>query len=444
MRGMFRFKSNSAMSMAVAAGLALAGFTISAAPAEAQKRVSNSKEFVAAAAPLQKKVDELEQLRASGASDAQINAAVVETMPIAEAAVAAASNAQDQLLAGQFLVTLGGLNGDLALRQRGAQLMIDSGRLDATQVPQFQFYLGNFAYGAKDYQTAAQALKTASDMGFEHEQLVPLMMQAYGQAGRAQEGLAVAMQTMKARKAAGQPIPEDWISRANVVAYNAKMGPEAIAFSTMLVEEHPSNFNWLASTQMVRTFGGLDPQATLDLFRLMDRSGALDNDAQYVSNEYKEYIETADPRKNPGEVADLISRGIAKGKLDVSDTWVAESRTNAAGRVAADKASLPGLVKEAKSAANGRTAIIAGDVALNYGESAQAAEMYELALQKGGVDADLAQMRLGIAHYDMGNHGGASEAFAKVNGPRQNVARLWQALIASKRAAPAAAAPAAS
>ena len=443
MRGIFRLKSNSAMSMALAAGLAMAGFAISAVPAEAQKKGGNTKEFVAAALPIQTKVEELEKLRASGASDAQVNAGVAEAMPMAEAAVAAATSAQDKLLAGQFLVTLGGLNGDLAIRQRGAQLMIDSGRLDAKQLPQFQFYLGNFAYGAQDFQTAARALKAASDLGFEHEQLIPLMIQAYGQANRAQEGLAAAQQAMVARKAAGQPIPQDWISRANVVAYNAKMGPEAIAFSTMLVEEHPSNFNWLASTQMVRTFGGLDPQATLDLFRLMDRSGALDNDAQYVSNEYKEYIETADPRKNPGEVADLISRGIAKGKLSTTDSWVAESRTNAAGRVAADKASLPGLINEAKGAAHGRTAIIAGDVALNYGETAKAAEMYALALQKGGTDADLAQTRLGTALYDMGNLAGASEAFAKVNGPRKSIATLWQALIASK-AAPAPAAPPAS
>lgn len=435
MRGMFRFKSTSALSVAFSAGLAAALLVASTSPAEAQRKGgSNSKEFVAAASPLQKKVDDLEKQRAGGASDEQINAGVAEAMPMAEAAVAAASTPQDQLLAGQFLVSLGGLNGDMVARQRGAQMMIDSGRLSSDQLPQFQFYLGNFAYGAKDYPTAATALKTASDLGYQHEQLVPLMMQAYGQANRAQEGLTAAKGAMDQLKSAGQPIPEDWISRANVVAYNAKMGPEAITFSTLLVQEYPSNFNWLASAQMVRTFGGLDPQATLDLFRLMDRSGALDNDAQYVANEYKEYIETADPRKNPGEVSSLIKRAIAKGKLDTSDTWVNESRANADGRIAADKASLPGLIKEAKSAANGRTALIAGDVALNYGENAQAVEMYRLALDKGGADADLAQTRLGIALYDTNDLAGANEAFAKVNGSRQNVARLWQALIASKNA----------
>ncbi len=435
MRGMFRFKSNSALAMAVAAGLAISGFGMSAIPAEAKSSGgTNSKEFVAAAMPLQKKVDEIEKLKAD---PAKLAAGATEAMPMADAAAAAAKTPQDMLLAGQFFVTLGGYNGDMAARQRGAQMMIDSGRIDAAQLPQFQFYLGNFAYASKDYMTAAKALKTSSDLGFQHEQLLPLMMQAYGAANMAQEGLTAAKQTIASRKAAGLAIPEDWISRAQVVAYKAKLAPEAIFFSTMLVEEHPSNFNWLAATQMIRTFAGLDPQATLDLFRLMDRSGALDNDAQYVQGEYKEYIETADPRKNPGEVASLISRAAAKGKLKTTDAWVNDANTNATSRIAADKASIPALVKEARGAADGKTALLAADVSLNYDMFDQAEEMYKLALAKGGIDANVAQTRLGIADYGLGKNAEANDAFAKVTGPRLTVAKLWQALIATKTAAAA-------
>jgi tetratricopeptide (TPR) repeat protein len=437
MRGMFRFRSNSALAMVVAAGLAVSGFSLGAIPAEAKSKGgggTNSKEFVAAAMPLQKKVDEIEKLKAD---PAQLAAGATQAMPMAEAAAAAAKTPQDMLLAGQFFVTLGGYNGDMAARQRGAQMMIDSGRLDPAQLPQFNFYLGNFAYASKDYMTAVKAFKAASDLGFQHDQMLPLMLQAYGSANMAKDGLLAAQQMIATRKAAGLAVPEDWISRANVVAYKANLGPEAIMFSTMLVQEHPSNFNWLASTQMVRSFAGLDPQATLDLFRLMDRSGALDNDAQYVQGEYKEYIETADPRKNPGEVASLISRAVAKGKLKSADGWVSDANTNATSRIAADKASLPALVKEASGAADGKTALLAADVSLNYDMFDQAVEMYKLALTKGGVDANIAQTRLGIAQYSLGNNAEAGDAFAKVTGPRATVAKLWQALIASK-AAPAA------
>lgn len=436
MRGMFRFRSNSALAIALAAGLAVSGFGLGATPAEAKKAEggggTNSPAFVKAAMPLQAKVEELEKLKAKGGAEAELAAQATAALPMAEAAAAAASTDQDKLLAGQFFVTLGGFNGNMKARQRGAQLMIDSGRLKPEQLPQFQFYLGNFAYGAGDYLTAANALKAAAELGFQHDQLVPLMIQAYGQANMAKEGLVAAQGAIAKRKAAGLQIPEDWISRANVVAYKANMGPEAITFSTMLVQEHPSNFNWLASTQMVRTFAGLDPQATLDLFRLMSRSGALDNDAQYVANEYKEYIETADPRKNPGEVVSVIDKGTAGGRLN-GLAWVKEARSTAEGRIAPDKASLPGLLKDAKASADGKTALIAGDVALNYGDAAQAESMYALAVSKGGVDQNTALTRLGIAQFDQHKFPEADGTFAKVTGPRQTVAKLWQVLIGQKK-----------
>lgn len=435
MRGKFRFRSNSALSMAMAAGLVMSGFGLGAATANAKSAAgSNSPAFVKAAMPLQTKVAELEKLKGKAGSEAQLSAGATAAMPLAEAAVAAASTDQDKLLAGQFLVTLAGFNGDMKVRQRGAQLMIDSGKLSAEQLPQFQFYLGNFAYGAGDYLSAANALKKASELGFQHEQLVPLMIQAYGQANMAKEGLVAAQEAITKRKAAGLDIPVDWISRGQVVAYKANMGPEAIAFSTLLVQEQPSPFNWLASTQMVRTFAGLDPQATLDLFRLMDRSGALDNEAKFVENEYKEYIETADPRKNPGEVSSLLTKATTAGRISGSSAWAKDARGIADARIPADKASLPGLVKDATAAKDGKTALIAGDVALNYGNSAQAEAMYQLAVSKGGVDANTALMRLGIAQFDQGKFADADANFAKVTGPRQSVAKLWQVLVSQRKA----------
>ncbi len=436
MRTKFRFKSNSAITMVMAAGLALAGLGLGAAPAEAKRGGGggkNSPEFVKAAMPLQTKVEEIEKLKSKAGSEAQISAEATAVMPMAEAAVAAATTGQDKLLAGQFLVTLGGLNGDMKARQRGAQLMIDSGNLSEDQFPQFQFYLGNFAYGAGDYPAAARALKAASDLGFQHDQLVPLMMQAYGQANMAREGLAEAQASIAKRKAAGLQIPEDWISRGQVVAYKANMGPEAIAFSTLLVQEHPSPFNWLAGTQMVRSFAGLDPQATLDLFRLMNRSGALDNEAKYVENEYKEYIETADPRKNPGEVAALLAKANAANRISAGSAWARDAQAVASARIAGDKASLPGLIRDAKASSDGKTALIAGDVALNYGDAAQAEEMYALATGKGVADMNIALTRLGIAQFDQGKFAEAEASFAKVTGPRQTLARLWQALIAQRK-----------
>lgn len=429
MRGLFRIKSSSRLAMAAALGLAVSSFGLSAGPAHAAKGGGNSKAFVEAAMPLQKKLEALEAQKKAGASDEALQAASTDAKPMLDAAMAAASTPQDKLLAGQFGVTLGGLNGDLKARQQGAQMMIDSGQLKPDQLAQFQFYLGNFAYGNGDFQTAANALKASADAGYQNEALVPLLIQSYAKAGRAAEGLSTARAVIETRQKAGQAIPEDWLKRANAVAFEAKSGPDAIAFSTALVDQYPNDFNWLSATQVVRTFGQFDPQATLDLFRLMDRSGALNAERQYVIGEYKEYIETADPRKFPGEVVSLVDKGMAKGILKSSDTWATEAKTAASGRIAADKASLPGLMKEASSSADGKTALIAGDVALNYGNAADAEKMYALAAQKGGVDANVANTRLGIAQYDQKKFAEARASFAKVTGPRQTLAKLWTVQI---------------
>lgn len=428
MRGLFRFQSGSALAIAVAAGVALAGFGLSTAPAEAKG--GNSKEFVAAAGPLQNKLKDLEKLKEAAdagdaAAKAKLEADAKALTPEMDSAMAAASTSKDQIIAGQYAVTLGGMSNDMALRKRGVKMMLDSGELKPEQIPTFQFYLGNFAYASGDYPAAAAALSAAAQSGMDDEQLVPLLVESYSKAGNAAQGLTEARKAIDAVKAAGKPVPESWISRAIVVAYNAKAGPQTMDFAKLLVQEYPSKFNWLNASQMVRTFGSLDPQATLDLFRLMDRSGALDNDPKFVSGEYKEYIESADPRRLPGEVVRVVDKGLASGALSRSDQWVNEARANAAGRIAADKGSLPSQVAGAKSAASGKVAQSLADAFLNYGDAAQAEELYKAALGKTGSERDVALTRLGIAQYDQGKYADAKQSFSQVSGVRKPVADLW-------------------
>lgn len=428
MRSLFRFQSGSALAIVVAAGVALSGFGLSAVPAEAKG--GNSKEFIAAAGPLQGKLKDLEKLKekadaGDAAAKATLAADAKALIPESDSVMAAAGTPKDQIIAGQFAVTLGGMADDMALRKRGVKMMLDSGELKPEQIPNFQFYLGNFAYASGDYTTAATALSTAAQLGVDNEELVPLLVESYSKAGNAAEGLVQARKAIDAVKAAGKAVPESWISRSVVVSYNAKAGPQTIDFARMLVQEYPSKFNWLNASQMVRTFGNLDPQATLDLFRLMDRAGALDNDPKFVSGEFKEYIESADPRRLPGEVVRVVDKGLASGALSRSDQWVTEARSNAAGRIAADKGSLPSQVASAKSAASGKVAQSLADAFLNYGDAAQAEDLYKVALGKTGSERDVVLTRLGIVQYDQGKYAEAKANFAQVGGVRKPVADLW-------------------
>lgn len=438
MRGFFPKKSVSVLAMAMVAGLTVTGYGITAAPALAKKApsASYSKEFVAAAGPIQDAIKNLEGQKAGGADKAQLDAGVAAAVPLADAAVAAVAqgNNDDMMAAGQFLLNLGSVNDDNELRKRGIKMMLDSGKLEADKLPTFQFFLGNFAYASKDYATAAPAFKAAAEGGYQNDALGPLLVDAYGQAGRGAEGIAAFKQAVAARKAASLAVPASWFNRASLVAYNGKLGPEAIDVAAMSVAENPSKASWLNATQMVRSFGGFDVPATLDLFRLMDRSGGLDNDRKFVIPEYKEYVESADPRRLPGEVVRIIDRGVASGALNLSeDVWAADARKNAAGRVAADKASLPSEVAGAK-AAGGIRALGLADAFLGYGDAAQAEELYKVALATGGVDANVALTRLGIAQYDQGKYAEAKANFEKVTGMRQPLARLWVIQAGNKMA----------
>ncbi|OCC24509.1 hypothetical protein MB02_03190 [Croceicoccus estronivorus] len=437
MRGLFPKKSVSALAVAMAACLTVTGYGLTAAPAMAAKakKANYSKEFVAAAGPVQEEIAKLEKLKAGGANQAQLDSAVAAAVPMADAAVAAVAegNDDDKMAAGNFLLSLGTINEDNELRKRGVKMMIESGRLDAEKLPAFQFYLGNFAYATKDYATAAPALKAAAEAGFQNDALGPLLVDAYAQAGQEKEGIAAFKQAVAARKATGASVPGSWFDRATLVAYNGKLGPEAIDVAAMSVAENPSNTSWLNAAQMVRTFAGFDVPATLDLFRLMDRSGGLNNDPKFVRPEYKEYIESADPRRLPGEVVRVIDKGVASGALSLSDTWVAEARQNAAPRIASDKASLPGEVAGAK-AAGGSKALNLADAFLSYGDAAQAEDLYKAALASGGADANMALTRLGIAQYDQGKYAEAKANFEKVSGMRQPLARLWVIRTSEKMA----------
>ena len=110
----------------------------------------------------------------------------------------------------------------------------------------------------------------------------------------------------------------------------------------------------------------------------------------------------------------------------MSQTFVAEAKNIASARIAGDKASLPGLEKDARlPSAALATLSGAGDAFLSYGEAAKAAEFYKLALAKPGVNVPVMQTRLGIAQVDMGDYAGAQASFAKVEGPRKPLAQLW-------------------
>ena len=285
------------LSTALAASFALGALGAVATPALAAAKakpakpgkIAYSKEFVAIAAPLQAKLDAIKVAKAKvdakdPAGAAELAAASAGAAAMMQAVEVAALSGDEKLAAGQLGVNLGGFIGDVPMRQRAAKLILDSGKLDPAKVPDFQFYMGNFAYSNKDYATASTALAAAVAANYAADEAGELMVDAYARAGQPGQGLALLKQAVAAKRAAGQKVPEGWLKRANVTAYNAKLAAESMDWALTQVELYPSNFNWLGSAQLVRRFGNYGPNETIDLFRLMLRSGAFDNDPKLLGN----------------------------------------------------------------------------------------------------------------------------------------------------------------
>jgi hypothetical protein len=158
-----------------------------------------------------------------------------------------------------------------------------------------------------------------------------------------------------ARKAANGTVPVSWYKRGQVIAYNAKLGPQAIEWGLLSVAADPTPINWLGAGQLTREFSQFGKEESVDLGRLFERTGALGVDKQYTGREFVEYIQAADPRRLPGEVQKITEQGIASGALSPSDPFVSDALSQAKARIAAgDKASLGALERDAAKAADGK------------------------------------------------------------------------------------------
>ena len=426
--------SNAALSVALALGVAGAAATV-ATPAvakEAAPQFSNG--FRALAAPLQK---ELADLSKKAGDTAAADAAKAKL----EAAFAAAQTPDDKLVAGQFAIQLGSILKDNAIQRRGLEAALASGKLAPADVGKFQFYLGNAAFGTKDYATARTALAAAVAAGYKDNDAEAMLAEAYFADNQSADGLKILMQAIESKKAGGTIAPENWYRRGLGVAYKGKLLDQAQIYSTALVRDYPSTENWAGAIAVLREIGKFQAQETLDLMRLVDRTNSF-----METNDYIEYLQAADARRSPGEVLKILEKGMTAGKLSTSDMFVTDVKTQATARLTADKASLPSLDKDARAAtATPATVMAAGDAFLSYDQAATAETFYQMLLAKPAqpdptkpaIDTDRALTRLGIAQADQGKWADAQATFAKVGGLRKPIAQLWLIYVNEKAKSPA-------
>ncbi len=276
--------------------------------------------------------------------------------------------------------------------------------------------------------TFEATMTDGSQRTFGADDMRTMIADLYFEQGNYTEGLTYLSSQIEERRGAGRQIPENWIRKGLSTAYENEINNETPKYVALLAENYPSDVVWGDAVIVTLNANSYQNPEVLDLLRLSRRTKAY-NDARVLS----EYVEILDPRRYPGEVVAVIDEGSALGVIDKSDPFIAETRTEAAGRVETDRADLPSLATDARaSGATLKTLVVAGDTFLSYDQPAEAEEFYTKALGMSGVETPLVLTRLGIAQYDQGKYAQAIETFNKVEGARKDIANLWAIYAAQK------------
>ena len=158
----------------------------------------------------------------------------------------------------------------------------------------------------------------------------------------------------------------------------------------------------------------------LDALRLQRALKGIDNRDDYLLLAY--FLERG---SFYAEARSVIEEGFASGKVQRGNSDATQILGAVTPKIAADRAALPGLEARARAGANGTLALRLAEGYFGHGDHAKAAEFYRVAVQKGGVDSNLANSRLGIALALAGQRAEAETAFKAVTGPRQELASYW-------------------
>ncbi len=429
--------SRIALAVALGGGMAVAVAPVaSAKEAKPKSDAKYSDAFIKAAGPIEKAINAATTSLPQGAGADAFPAAKssIDTAlggngkSAIETAIPSATTPDDKLAMGQFVRTYGVLSQDLAFKQRGVTMMIESGKLPAASMGATYFDAGVNAFNLKDYTTAATYLKQAKDAGYQdpQNQLDLILSESYKRGNNPAAAMDMAKAEVEAAKAKGVAPSETSIRNVLQQAYTAKQLDASADYAAMLVQYYPSAATWNISTSIVRQLGSFEKSDNLDLMRLMFITGGMKD-----KRDYFEYLSNADPRAYPGEALKVMDAGLAKGMLTQAE--VGQDRASSATRIAADKASFAATERDAtKPGATAAQIMSAADVFLSYEQYAKAEQLFQTALTKPGVDTNKANLRLGMAQAMQGKTAEAKASLAKVTDKRSSIAKLWAAYAASK------------
>jgi hypothetical protein len=419
-----------ALTALTAALLATGGLSLAVADAQAQtpRSLALSREERDAIAPL--------QAAANGVDRAAQDAAL-------STARARAQGVPARYAVAHYQFQIGRQRNDNAMQTQGAQAMIETGLVTPEEAPGLVAYLAARALAGRDASVTDRLIARLVELQPTNSGvLVDYGQYTAAQLHLARPAAAVTIRTnavnlfqraFAADQAAGRVSPESWYLRGLAVAYdgtrppvsNPSFAPPALSFARSLVAGYPTPSNWHDALAVYRDLAG-DPVLDLDIRRLMRAAGVLAGERDYM-----EFAAALADARLIGEARAVIDDGLRLNMVETARIAPALAARVAPRAVAADRAALPGLRTRAASG-TGAAARAAADNFYAYGQYADAATLYGLALQKGGEDPNLVNLRLGAALALAGRRPEAEAALRLVTGPRADLAGFWLIWLARR------------
>lgn len=357
------------------------------------------------------------------AVDANDNAAIPAKVA---AAHAAAQTKEEHFLASQAQLKAAVASSNYAEMATAIEGLIGSGMLSQEQLASFYLSLGKARYNTKQYPQAIAAYEKAQQLAPNNAEIVPLLAQARGAGGNANDAVASLRQAIAQQSANGAKAPEDLYKRALQIAYKAKL-PGTPEISRQWVSAYPTPGNWRDAIGIYRNLNRVDEQGMLDLLRLARAAKALNGEG-----DYDRYAYAALTKGYPGEAKLVLEEGAAAGVVDLNKDPFKEMIAQAKVKSAGEAAGLDAAAAKGMAAPTAKAALANGDLLYGYGQYAKAAEVYRAALTKTGADAGLINLHLGMALARSGDKAGATAALNAVTGPRAEIAKYWLTYLSTQ------------
>ncbi len=354
-----------------------------------------------------------------------VNSNDVAKIPAALAAAqAAAQTADDRYVIAQLQLKAALAAKDEVASAAALEALLATGQVPEAEATTLHLTLGKHEYKRQQYAKAASWLERVIAARPSETEALVLLAEARNSQGQVGDAVRLLERALEAKRANGQKADESWYKRAVALAYGAKL-PGTVDLGRRWVAAYPTPANWDNALKLYREMTNPDPAGTLDALRLARATGALDEtDVRNLA------VLASDD--SPGEARAVIDEAVAAKRVDAAAPRIKEISAYIAENKAMSRASLPALASEARSAAAARLAVRTADAYYGYGDFAQAAELYRTALTKTGVDADLVNLRLGMALARAGDKAGATSALNAVTGPRSELAKFWLVYVATR------------